>query len=105
MVGIAVTAVPMLDFDIFTHGNFTRLKNHPYFNGLVGAASAGICRSYGAFVSWRVVATNMSRLRRFYSLRATGKNLRTTQAAAYAVVEKIQFEGAHFRRDIVAKAF
>lgn len=35
MVGIAVTAVPMLDFDIFTHGNFTRLKNHPYFNGLV----------------------------------------------------------------------
>lgn len=35
MVGIAVTAVPMLDFDIFTHGNFTRLKNHPYFNGLL----------------------------------------------------------------------
>ena len=27
------------------------------------------------------------------------------QAAAYAAVERIQFEGAHFRRDIAAKAF
>jgi len=27
------------------------------------------------------------------------------QAAAYAAVEKSQFEGAHFRRDIAAKAF
>ncbi len=29
--------------------------------------------------------------------------MRATQAAAYAVVEKIQFDGAHFRRDIAAK--
>ena len=28
----------------------------------------------------------------------------TAQAAAYKAVEKIQFEGAQFRRDIAAKA-
>jgi phosphoribosylamine--glycine ligase len=36
---------------------------------------------------------------------ALGKDLRTAQAAAYAAVECIQFEGAHFRSDIAAKAF
>jgi len=36
---------------------------------------------------------------------ALGKDLRAAQAAAYAAVEKICFEGAHFRRDIAAKAF
>lgn len=35
---------------------------------------------------------------------ALGKDLRTVQAAAFAAVERIQFEGAHFRRDIAAKA-
>jgi allantoicase len=33
-----------------------------------------------------------------------GKDLRAAQAAAYAAVEKIHFDGAHFRRDIAAKA-
>jgi phosphoribosylamine-glycine ligase len=32
------------------------------------------------------------------------KDLRTAQLAGYAAVEKIQFEGAQFRRDIAAKA-
>jgi hypothetical protein len=36
---------------------------------------------------------------------AQGKDLRAAQAAAYAAVECIQFEGAQFRRDIAAKAF
>jgi phosphoribosylamine--glycine ligase len=36
---------------------------------------------------------------------ALGKDLRAAQAAAYAAVEAIQFEGAQFRRDIAAKAF
>ena len=36
---------------------------------------------------------------------ALGKDLRAAQATAYAAVECIQFEGAHFRRDIAAKAF
>ena len=35
---------------------------------------------------------------------APGKDLRAAQAAAYAAVECIQFEGAPFRRDIAAKA-
>ena len=36
---------------------------------------------------------------------ALGKDSRAAQAAAYAAVEKIHFDGAHFRRDIAAKAF
>jgi phosphoribosylamine-glycine ligase len=39
------------------------------------------------------------------SVTALGKDLRTAQAAAYAAVECIRLEGAHFRRDIAAKAF
>ena len=35
---------------------------------------------------------------------ALGKDLKSAQAAAYAAVETIHFEGAHFRRDIAAKA-
>jgi phosphoribosylamine-glycine ligase len=30
--------------------------------------------------------------------------LKSAQAAAYAAVERIQFDGAQFRRDIAAKA-
>ena len=33
-----------------------------------------------------------------------GKDLKAAQTAAYAAVEKIHFDGAHFRRDIAAKA-
>ena len=42
---------------------------------------------------------------RVLGVTALGKDLRAAQAAAYAAVETIQFEGAHFRRDIAAKAF
>ena len=42
---------------------------------------------------------------RVLGVTALGKDLRTAQTAAYAAVECIQFEGAHFRRDIAAKAF
>jgi phosphoribosylamine---glycine ligase len=41
---------------------------------------------------------------RVLGVTASGKNLKTAQAAAYAAVEKIHFDGAHFRRDIAAKA-
>jgi phosphoribosylamine--glycine ligase len=41
---------------------------------------------------------------RVLGVTALGKDLRSAQAAAYAAVEKIYFEGAHFRRDIAAKA-
>ena len=41
---------------------------------------------------------------RVLGVTALGKDLKTAQAAAYAAVEAIHFEGAHFRRDIAAKA-
>jgi phosphoribosylamine--glycine ligase len=42
---------------------------------------------------------------RVLGVTALGKDLKTAQAAAYAAMEKIHFDGAHFRRDIAAKAF
>ncbi|HEY3762176.1 MAG TPA: phosphoribosylamine--glycine ligase [Verrucomicrobiae bacterium] len=41
---------------------------------------------------------------RVLGVTALGKDLKAAQAAAYAAVEKIRFDGAHFRRDIAAKA-
>ncbi len=40
---------------------------------------------------------------RVLGVTALGKDLKAAQAAAYAAVEKIHFDGAHFRRDIAAK--
>jgi phosphoribosylamine--glycine ligase len=42
---------------------------------------------------------------RVLGVTALGKDLKAAKAAAYAAVEKIHFDGAHFRRDITAKAF
>jgi phosphoribosylamine--glycine ligase len=42
---------------------------------------------------------------RVLGVTAWAKNLKSAQAAAYAAVEKIQFDGAQFRRDIAVKAF
>ena len=42
---------------------------------------------------------------RVVGVTALGNDLKSAQAAAYAAVEKIQFTGAQFRRDIAAKAF
>jgi phosphoribosylamine--glycine ligase len=41
---------------------------------------------------------------RVLGVTALGKDLKAAQAAAYAAVEKIHFDGAYFRRDIAAKA-
>jgi phosphoribosylamine--glycine ligase len=41
---------------------------------------------------------------RVLGVTAWAKNLSEARASAYAAVERIQFEGAHFRRDIAAKA-
>ena len=41
---------------------------------------------------------------RILGVTALGRDLKSAQAAAYAAVEKIRFDGAHFRRDIAAKA-
>jgi len=40
---------------------------------------------------------------RVLGLTATGPDLATAQATAYAAVEQVHFEGMHFRRDIAAK--
>jgi phosphoribosylamine--glycine ligase len=40
---------------------------------------------------------------RVLGVTALGNDLKVAQANAYAAVEKIQFEGAHFRHDIAAK--
>ena len=41
---------------------------------------------------------------RVLGVTAWAKDLRAAQAAAYTAVEKIRFDGAHWRRDIAAKA-
>jgi len=41
---------------------------------------------------------------RILGVTALGKDLHAAQSAAYAAVEKIHFDGAHFRRDIGEKA-
>src|SRR6185295_8544020 len=41
---------------------------------------------------------------RVLGVTAVARDLKAAQAAAYSAVEKIQFDGAHFRRDIAAKA-
>ena len=41
---------------------------------------------------------------RVLGVTALGKDLKSAQAAAYAAVERIHFEGAQFRRDIASKA-
>ncbi|MES1180350.1 MAG: phosphoribosylglycinamide synthetase C domain-containing protein, partial [Verrucomicrobiota bacterium] len=41
---------------------------------------------------------------RVLGVTALGKDLKSARAIAYAVVEKIHFDGAHFRHDIAAKA-
>ena len=42
---------------------------------------------------------------RVLGVTAQGKDLKGAKAAAYSAVEKIHFDGAHFRHDIAAKAF
>ena len=41
---------------------------------------------------------------RILGVTSLGRDLKTAQAAAYAAVDAIHFDGAHFRRDIGAKA-
>ena len=56
---------------------------------------AGTAKSGDGFV------TNGGRV---LGVTAWAKDLKAAQAAAYAAVDRIRFDGAHFRRDIAAKA-
>ena len=55
----------------------------------------------GTAKSGNEIVTNGGRV---LGVTALGRDLKSAQAAAYAAVEKIRFDGAHFRRDIAAKA-
>jgi len=55
----------------------------------------------GTAKSGNEIVTNGGRV---LGVTALGKDLKTAQAAAYAAVEIIHFDGAHFRRDIAAKS-
>jgi phosphoribosylamine--glycine ligase len=55
----------------------------------------------GTAKSGNEIVTNGGRV---LGVTAWAKDLKSAQAAAYAAVEKIHFDGAHFRRDIAAKA-
>jgi phosphoribosylamine--glycine ligase len=69
-------------------GDAARLSNTKVFHA--GTARAG-----------NQIVTNGGRV---LGVTAWAKDLKSAQAAAYGAVEKIHFEGAHFRRDIAVKA-
>jgi phosphoribosylamine---glycine ligase len=81
--------------------------NYPKGKPILGLAQADALpntKVFHAGTAWKdgQIVTNGGRV---LGVTALGKDLRAAQAAAYAAVEVIQFEGAHFRRDIAAKAF
>jgi phosphoribosylamine--glycine ligase len=82
-------------------GNYAKGK---IISGLDDAAKLPDVKVFhaGTANSGDEIVTNGGRV---LGVTALGKDLRAAQAAAYAGVEKIKFEGAHFRRDIAAKAF
>jgi phosphoribosylamine---glycine ligase len=55
----------------------------------------------GTALKGNEIVTNGGRV---LGVTALGKDLKAAQVAAYAAVEKIHFDGAHFRHDIAAKA-
>jgi phosphoribosylamine--glycine ligase len=71
--------------------------------GLDAAAKLPDTKVFHAGTAWKdgQIVTNGGRV---LGVTALGKDLKAAQTAAYAAVERIHFEGAHFRRDIAAKA-
>ena len=73
---------------------------------ILGLAEAAILPNVKVFhagtsKSGDQIVTNGGRV---LGVTALGKDLKSAQAAAYAAVGKIHFDGVHFRRDIAAKA-
>jgi phosphoribosylamine--glycine ligase len=73
-------------------------------HGLAEAAQLPDAKVFhaGTALKENQIVTNGGRV---LGVTALGKDLKAAQAAAYAAVQKIHFDGAHFRRDIAAKAF
>jgi phosphoribosylamine--glycine ligase len=82
-------------------GNY--LKGKP-IHGLDDAAKLPATKVFHAGTALKngQIVTNGGRV---LGVTALGKDLKAAQAAAYAAVDKIHFDGAHFRHDIAAKAF
>ena len=72
-------------------------------NGLAEASRLPNAKVFhaGTARSGQQIVTNGGRV---LGVTAWAKNLNEACASAYAAVERIQFEGAHYRRDIAAKA-
>jgi phosphoribosylamine--glycine ligase len=81
-------------------GNYSKGKP---IEGLVEAARMPDTRVFHAGTALKDgrIVTNGGRV---LGVTALGKDLKSAQVAAYAAVQKIHFDGAHFRRDIAAKA-
>jgi len=81
-------------------GNYAKGKP---ITGLVEAAQLPDIKVFhaGTALAGGAIVTNGGRV---LGVTALGRSLKTAQAAAYAAVQKIHFEGAQFRRDIAAKA-
>jgi phosphoribosylamine--glycine ligase len=82
-------------------GNYAKGK---IISGLGEAAKLPDVKVFhaGTAKSGNEIITNGGRV---LGVTALGQGLKAAQAAAYAAVEKIRFDGAQFRRDIAAKAF
>jgi phosphoribosylamine--glycine ligase len=116
--------VELLDASVNGTLGRTELKWSPLASVCVVMASGGYPGSYakGKTISGLDVATAFPNTKVFHAgtaragdqivtnggrvlgVTALGKDLKSAQAAAYVAVERIQFEGAQFRRDIGAKA-
>jgi phosphoribosylamine--glycine ligase len=116
--------VELLDASVNGTLGSTELKWSPLASVCVVMASGGYPGSYakGKAISGLEAANALPNTKVFHAgtvrtgdqivtnggrvlgVTALGKDLKSAQAAAYAAVEKIHFEGAQFRRDIAAKA-
>jgi len=81
-------------------GNYAKGK---FISGLDAANALPLTKVFHAGTASKdgQIVTNGGRV---LGVTALGKDLKSAQAGAYAAVEKIHFDGAHFRRDIAAKA-
>ena len=89
---------------VMAGGDYPRAssKGKP-INGLEEAAQFPNVKVFhaGTALAGDRIVTNGGRI---LGVTAWAKDLRAAQTAAYTAVDKIHFEGAHFRRDIAAKA-
>ena len=81
-------------------GNYAKEKTISGLDAANALPHTKVFHAGTAFKDGQIV-TNGGRV---LGVTASGEDLKTAQAAAYAAVDKIQFEGAQFRRDIAAKA-